>query len=170
MGSIRRAIAGLFSTDEGKDLLAALMDALAVTIATLGLWTAFTTFVDPTYIADPFAYATLVSLFQYSIITLGVSYIAIAAIEDCSLRRTPSAKRSVTLTAAAILLAIALPVGGLMTLRGTFDLHTGLELFTTLGLIAVPAAIRLSGPAAFASRRHCTGAKLADRLSSPTQV
>ena len=149
MSSIRRKIARLYSTEDSSDLLAALMDTLTVVVATLPLWVAFNTLVDTNYIEAPFSFIALTGLYTYSVMTLAVSYLAIAVMEEYGWRETPRARRSKVLSITTVLAAVSLPIFGVMTLRGTFDLRTGLELFVTLGLICVPAAIRLSSPTAF---------------------
>jgi hypothetical protein len=152
---------------EQNDIKAAFMDALVAFLVLAGLTVAYFQTVNFVGTHHP---ETAQKLFGYVGVTdymtpsnLGVaalyagfagalSLFAILFISTRPARRPRLIRRPVIKTTLAVILAVATTTGIGMALLQSFTIGSALESFATLGFLAVPAALRLTSPSAFAYR------------------
>lgn len=146
----------LFSASDDREPLASALDALALVLAALPLWLLHDAIATADIIARPLASSTFVAIMTIGIVTFVLSLVTTLVQQEYSFRPEPQidTRRSLTLTVAAVIAAIALVTAIGIFLNGLIPNNSisssdPLHVALTFSVVVVPAVIRLTSPSAF---------------------
>lgn len=143
----------LFSSDNDRELPAALMDTLTMILLALPLWAVHDLFASNDIVPRSTALANFAPVLIVGITTFVLSTVTTLMQQEYSFRAEPqNPRRSMALTIAVTLTAVGLAIMFGMFLNGSFTLAAAPFIALTFGLAAVPAAIRLTSPTSLVYR------------------